>query len=384
MATKPKTERRGQRVAIFSMLLALAVVALAYLTVTQVDRDIAGLQNELREAGLDIADEGRSRSSPDRLVELGEQLQKTDRIPWRDKNPAQRAQHLKDTEPIYGQIKTEDFDAAQGDDNLAAPMYLTRAMQHCLHRATFYLDSDPQKSLEALETTKRVAEALARQGHPSAIASYNLAYTTAVSRWSNQPAQLRQVLALASPVVDPLKVISVMVDEITLAGRSERFRWSWSPTELWENINNQRGMKYLEREFLQQVLAIVKSAKSKSVLELAASASKPRAGVTQHEMIDKFLANFIYGVGLDLRFLASAEITQLQCEAFIEMQRTDPRATVLPKREPFIDPFTGESFLLHREGDMLWVMSAGPNGYHEKGDEDDLVAKFLLLPTTLP
>lgn len=122
-----------------------------YLAVTQPDRDIARLQDELRQFGLQITDDGRSRASPDRLVELGKQLQNTDRIPWRDRNHPQRAQHLKDTEQIYGKIKTVDFDVAQGDDDLAAPMYLTRAMQHCLHRTTFYLDSDPQKSLEALK-----------------------------------------------------------------------------------------------------------------------------------------------------------------------------------------------------------------------------------------
>lgn len=384
MDTASRPPKRWGRWLAGVLLAIIGLSVFVYTLFTQPDRDIARLQNELRKEGLDISGEGRERPSLGTLAALGEQLQKTDRIPWRDKTPAQRAQHLKDTEQIYAQIKSVEFDAASGVDNLAGPMYATRAMQHCLHRTTFYLDTEPQKSLEALETTKRVAEELARQGHPLALTSYNLAYTAAVSRWANQPVHLEQVLALAKPDVDPLKVISVMVDEITLAGRSERFRWSWSPTELWENIDNHRGMKYLEREFLQQVLAIVKSAKSKSALDLAASASKPRAAVTQHAMVDKFLAKFVYGVGLDLKFLASAEITPLQCEAYIEMQRTDPKAVALPEREPFLDPFTGKSFSLHREGDMLWVMSAGPNGYHEKGEEDDIVAKFKLRPATPP
>lgn len=90
------------------------------------------------------------------------------------------------------------------------------------------------------------------------------------------------------------------------------------------------------------------------------------------------------GIPMELGYIARVELSRNQCAAFIEMQRTEPKADVLPKREPFIDPFSGEPFLLHREGEVLWIMSVGPNGRPDMGKEDDIVAKFKLRPTTLP
>lgn len=359
------------------MVTALLVVAglnlVVYVQLTEPDREIVRLKNEIRAAGLDISDQGRQRYVFPKLTKLGEQLKLLEVTSFSKMTLEQRARYMRGAEPIYQQIKAVRFDKSRGDG--WADLDLYRAVQFCSRRAAFYVDSVPEQTLDALATLRTLASEMGRRGASFPLRTYSVAYEGAISAWIHKPKLLQRARELNPPEVHPLMNLSVAVDEITLAFRDLKMVYSPSPKELWDNFTSFKGWKQEEREYYRQVLAMLRGAKSRTARELAVSTSKivdsmppPDPGIGRGLLFR--------GLAQELEYMNKAEISRQQCEAYIEMQRTDLEANVLPRREPFIDPFSGESFLIRCKDDTLKMISVGPNGRDDGGLEDDIVAEF--------
>lgn len=353
----------------------------AYIQLSQPDGEVARLKVEIRKAGLNISDRGQQRYVFPKLTKLGEQLKLLEVTAYSKMTLKQRARYIEGGEPIYQQIKALSFDESRGDGWADLDQY--RAVQFCSHRAAFYANSDPEQTLDALATLRTLASEMGRRGATFPFRTYCIAYEGTIAAWIHKPELLQRARELEPPEVHPMKYLSTTVDEITFAFQDLKMVYSASPKELWDNFNSFKGWKQEERDFYRQVLAMLRGAKSRTPHDLAVSTSRIVDSLPpREEQIGR--GQFFDGFSLPLEYMVKVEISRQQCEAYIEMQRTDPTANVLPKREPFIDPFSGESFLLRRESDALRVISVGPNGRDDHGLEDDLVAEYRLQRANQP
>ena len=176
-----------------------------------------------------------------------------------------------------------------------------------------------------------------------------------------------------------METLRIKVDVLTHGWEQPNVS-SWAPKELWRVISGYSKGRQVQRAYFEQVKIMLQRAESHTVLDLAKSASKLEfAESPSHAEAGRIFR----GISETLAYMAWAERPAKQCEAYIEMHRTYPEASVLPRREPFIDPCSGEPFQLRREKGQLWVISVGPNGHYDRG-QDDIVAKFKLQPANLP
>lgn len=373
---------------VVALLVLIGLSVVVYFAATKTDREIAFLKSEIRKTGLAISDKGRGVTSQAALADLGKQLQMMDKVPFNMMNSNQRIQHMKDTEPIFVQLKDVEFVETQRSGDIVEQMmtdgedtmYVFRAVRHCSDRVSFFRDSDPQRALEALDLSRRLAEELAERGSPMHITTYARAYASCVEAWVGKPDLIKQLLEAKRPQVDTMVVLRMRLDwDTALLKAGGPFPWSASPTELWSNFKGLGEEKVAQRDYFAQVLEALKTAKSPSAIDLAIAVFNAQPPAARHGLEGQFF--LIHGMAQDLNFLASGEVVHRICEAYIEMHRTDPNLSALPKREPFLDPYSGESFLIQRDGEVLLLGSVGPNGSSNAGKEDDIVLKFKPRPS---
>lgn len=377
MDTASRPPKRWGRWLAGVLLAIIGLSVFAYIQLAQPDGEVARLKVEIRKAGLDISDRGQQRYVFPKLTKLGAQLKLLEVTAYSKMTLEQRVRYIKGGEPIYQQMKALSIDDSRGDGWADLDQY--RAVQFCSLRAAFYADSDPEQTLDSLHTLRTLASELGRRGVTFPLRTYCIAYEGTIAAWIHRPELLERARQVSPPEVHPMKYLERRVDEITLAFQDLKMVYSASPKELWDNFNSFKSWKQEEREFYRQVLAMLRGTKTRTPLALAVSTSRildslplPDRKIGQGRLFD--------GFSLDLEYISKVEISHQQCEAYIEMQHTDPKANLLPKREPFIDPFSGESFLLRRENGAVWIISVGPNGRDDHGLEDDIVAKYRLQP----
>lgn len=342
--------------------------------VTEPDRQIARLKEEIRKVGLDFFEQGKPRHIFPELQKLDEQLANCEQVSFHQMNSAQQAQYMHATKPIYEQMRALHLAEVRGYGNDRIDIY--NATRHASLRVSFYVNSDPERALAALSLQRALAEQLGRRGELLAHKFYREAYEECIEAWIDQPDLLQQVRELERPYVDPMDVVRIEVEEFAFLFK-DPLGMRLSPGDLWDALKWHYIGKQQQLEYFSQVLTMLREAQSRSVVDLAKSASKSKLAL-QRTADEPW--HIFDSIPMNLDQIASVQVSRQQCEAFIEMQHTDPKATVLPKREPFIDPFSGEPFLLHLDGDQLWIMSVGPNGRPDMGKEDDIVAKFKLRP----
>lgn len=241
------------------MPLFLGVTGIGlYLAVTQPDRDIARLKSEIRKAGLDIAERGQQRQNYPDLEKFGKDIAAFEKTPFSRMTSAEKAQYVRDTDAIFQQVRAGAYGAPR-PELFVVDMYSSRVARLCSQRASFHAKSDPEEALEALSALSALAEHLARLGSTLSWTQYATAYAGLVASWIDQPSWLDRLGEVKAPKVDPMEVLRITVDQVTLAFQDVKMEYSYSPKELWSNFRSFSDWKRQEREYYEQVLGTLAS-----------------------------------------------------------------------------------------------------------------------------
>lgn len=372
MASERKPKRRGLRVMIITLVIACGVCLPTYLAVTQVDREIAVLRTELKREGVNL----RERSDPSARVAMSEVQEELDRIRGISKDDEE---FFTNSEDVYRRLRDLKLDLYDGEDDLS--LSALGLVNHCYSRARYYLGRDVSQTLDSLAMMGWLRSHLAPKGGDFTLSRVDMALAEIVAAWRDRPdLQLRAMDAVGVPH-DPRMAMSYRLSRIIRMLNEDPFSWSWSYQELRRDLDSHFVARRMAREALKFAVNTLRNTPSRKASDLLRS----MPALARSEEVQYYLTTTLDALISDLDAIATSEIVHLQCMAFIELRKGKLGIDAIPNREPFLDPYTGNTFQFLIGEEWIVITSAGPDGeFRQNADEqtDDIWSRFNLV--TLP
>lgn len=369
MVAERKPKQRCLKVVTITLLVVVGVSLPICLKATQVDREIAALKAELKKEGVSLTD----RSDPSARVsmrDVGEELERIRGISKDDEA------FFKSSEAVYRGLRDLKLDMYDGEDDLS--LCGLGLLNHCYSRAQHYLRRDVNETLDSLAMMGWLTSHLAPRGGDFTLSRTDAALAEVVETWRDRAdLQLRAMDAVRAPH-DPRMAMSYRFSRIIRMLNEDPFSWSWSYQELRRNLDSHFVARRMEREALTVAVNTLRNTSSRKASDLLRS----MPALARSEEVQYYLKTTHDALLSDLHAIAISDITRLQCRAFIELRKGKLGIDAIPNREPFLDPYTGNTFqFLIGEG-WIVITSAGPDGKFQPNDDeqtDDIWSRFDLV-----